>query len=105
MSLCLHGVCLALVAVFDVAQVQRTSTILVALELGNTGFGRVGSVEADDTSASRSTAGLVLNLRLFDFSNRREKLDKVVIASRPWQLSSKLDHQGIFRENRARRAL
>lgn len=95
MSLSLHVVCPALVGVFDVAQVQRTSTILVALKLSDTGFGRVGSVEADDTSASRSTARLVLNLRLLDLSNRREKLDKVVIASGPWQLSSRLDHQGI----------
>jgi hypothetical protein len=105
MSLSLHVVCPALVRVFDVAQVQRTSTVLVALELGDTGLGRVGSVEADDTSTSRSTARLVLNLGLFDFSNRCEKLDKVVIASGPWQLSSKLDRRVMSPGNRVRRAL
>jgi hypothetical protein len=66
-----------LVEVLGVAQLQRTTTVLVALELRNGSLGRVGVVEPDDTGTARATAWLILDLGLLDLANRSEQLDQV----------------------------
>lgn len=75
-----------LVEVLGVAQLQRTTTVLVALELRNGSLGRVGVVEPDDTGTARATAWLILDLGLLDLANRSEQLDQVLIARRPRKL-------------------
>lgn len=55
--------------VLDKAESEGPTSVLVALELGDGGLGRVGIVEADHTATTRSTAGLVLDLGLFDLAD------------------------------------
>jgi hypothetical protein len=87
-TLCVHGI-VALLAwslVLDEAQAKRTATILVAAELVNGGLRIVCRVEADYTSAAGATVWLVLNLSLLNLADSGEQLDKILVASGPWQL-------------------
>lgn len=81
-----HRVPASLVQVLDEAQVEGTTTILVALELGDSCLGSLGSVESNNTRASRPAARLILNLSLLNLANGGKKLHKIVVASRPRQL-------------------
>lgn len=69
--LALHRVA-TLVGVADVGQTERTTTVLVALELGD---GRAGVLlvgELNDTSAARASVGLVGNLGTINLGDRLE---------------------------------
>lgn len=57
MGIRVHAVARALIQILDEAQVQRTATILVALELGDGGIGGIRGVETDNTAAARPAAG------------------------------------------------
>lgn len=70
----------------DVTKPELTSAVLVALKLGNGRIGSLGGIEPNDTGTSGATARFVLDLRLLHISNCAEKLDKIFIARRPWQL-------------------
>lgn len=74
------------VEVFDEAQAERASSVLVAGKLRNGGVGVVRGLELHDTSATRTTIGLVLNLSFFNFPNGLEKFHKIFIAGGPRQL-------------------
>lgn len=77
-----HAVAAArLVQIFDEAQVQWSSTILVALELCDCRLGGVNRVKTDNTAASRSAAGFILNLSLLDLANGGEQFNQVIVAS------------------------
>lgn len=84
-----HGVS-ARLDVLNKAEAKRSTSVLVALELGDGSLGRVSAVEADNSTATGSTAGLVLDLGLFDLSNGREEFDKIFIAGGPGELRRNL---------------
>lgn len=75
-----HGVA-ALVQVLDEAQVERTSSILVALELVDCRVGRLNRVKPNHARALGATTRLVLDLGLFNLAYCREEIDQVLIAS------------------------
>lgn len=75
MSVGFHAVASGLVQVFDEAQVERSTTILVALELGDCRLSGVGRVKTNHAAASRSAARLILDLGLFHLANRRKELN------------------------------
>jgi hypothetical protein len=72
--------------ILDIMQVKRSATVLVALELRNRCLGRRVAVEADNTSATGSAAGLVLNLGLLNFTDGRKQLDEILVTSGPGKL-------------------
>lgn len=82
----LHVVSPALVEVLDKAEVERATSVLIPLELGNGGLGSLGTVEANHAGASRSTTGLILDLGLLNLANSREQFDQVVVAGGPREL-------------------
>lgn len=87
MGIRVHGVqARRVVEVLDEAEVQWSSAVLVALELGNRRLGCLGTIEADYAAAARAPAGLVLDLGLLHPANGGEKLNKVVVARRPRKL-------------------
>jgi hypothetical protein len=55
--------------------------------LTNCSFGVRILLELDYTGAARATVRLVLNLSTLDLANGGEKLDKILVASRPWQVA------------------
>ena len=81
-----HDIVSTLIQVLDKAQVERTATVLVTLELGDGRLSGVGTVEANHTSASGTATGLVLNLSLLNLSDGCEQLDQIIVAGRPGQL-------------------
>jgi len=66
--------------VLDEAEAKRSTTVLVAGELGNGTLTILGVVESDDTSTFRAPIALVLDLGLLNFADRLEELDEVVVA-------------------------
>lgn len=52
MGVSLHGLTTRLVGVFDKAQVEGASAVLIALELGNGSFRSVGGIKLDDASSA-----------------------------------------------------
>lgn len=78
------------VLVSDKAQAQRSTAVLVALELLDRRLRRVRRVEADNASATRATAGLVLDLGLFDLADSSEELDQILVGGGPGKLCAKL---------------
>lgn len=78
-----HDIVTALVQVLDEAEVQGTTTILVALELGDGCLGRLGRVEADNTSAAGTATGLILDFGLLHLADGGEELNQIVVAGRP----------------------
>lgn len=68
------------------AETQGPAAVLVTLELGNGGIRSLGAVEADNTSAARSSAGLILDFRLLDLPNRGKQVDKILVARGPREL-------------------
>lgn len=82
-SLSLHGIAAAAAAgslVFDEAQTERTTTVLVTGELLNGSVGILGRIESDHTSSTGTTVWLVLNLGLLNLANCGEQLDKIFVA-------------------------
>lgn len=73
--------------VLDKAQAKRTATVLVSRELGDGSVCVVDSVEADNTSAARTSVWLVLNLGLLNLADCGKELDEILIAGRPRQLA------------------
>lgn len=86
MGIGVHAVSGARCDILDVTQAERAAAVLIALELGNGGLGRVGTVEADHTAAARPAAWLVLDLSLLNLTNGGEELNKIVVARRPGEL-------------------
>jgi hypothetical protein len=80
MSVSLHAVAAGLVQVLDETQVQWSTTILVALKLGDCRLSGFRRVKADDAGTPRPATGLVLDLGLFDLANRRKELNQVIVA-------------------------
>jgi len=76
-----------LVGILDVRQTKRASTVLIARELGNGSCSVVLVVEFDNTGSTRTSVGLVLNLRALDFANGCEKLNQILVAGGPGKLS------------------
>jgi hypothetical protein len=91
--ICVHAVPTRL-NVLDKAETKGAAAVLIALELRDGSLGRVGIVEADHSAATRSAAGLVLDLGLFDLADGREQLDEIFIASGPRELR---DNVGLAR--------
>lgn len=67
-----HGIPTTRLEIPDETEAKLASTVLIALELGNSCVGSFGRVKTDDTSASGATARLVLNLCLLHVSYRAE---------------------------------
>ncbi len=86
MGVSIHGVTTARRDVLDIVEAERTTTVLVVLELGDRGLSGVRGVEADNAAASRPAARLVLNLGLLDLADGGEELDQVFVARRPGEL-------------------
>lgn len=74
------------VHIFDEAQVERASTVLISLKLGDGGLGSLSSVEFNHATTTRTAARLVLDLCLFNLADGGEELDEIVIASGPGEL-------------------
>lgn len=72
--------------VLDEAQAKRATTILVSRELGDGSVRVVDGVEANNTSAARTSIGLILNLGLLNLADCGEELNEILIAGRPRQL-------------------
>lgn len=72
--------------VLDEAKAKRAAAVLVSRELGNGSIRVVDGVEADNTSAARTSIGLILNLSLLNLADRGEELNEILIAGRPRQL-------------------
>ena len=91
-----HVISTSLVHVFDKAQVERTATILVALELGDCSLCCFDAIESNDSGASRAATWFVLDLSLFNLANCSEQVDKIFVAGRPGKLqsSSQLQFEG-----------
>ena len=92
MRVCIHAVARARRNVLDKAQTKRAPAVLIALKLGDRGFGRLCRVESHDAGASRSSAGLVLYLGLFNLANGSEEFDEILVARRPGQLRLVSNH-------------
>jgi len=86
MDIGIHRVARARCDVLDKAEAQGTSTILVALELGDCSLRSIGRVESDNASAARSTTRLILDLSLLDLADSGEEFNQVIVACRPRQL-------------------
>lgn len=76
--------------ILDEAQAKRATAVLVSRELGNGSIRVVDRVEADNTSAARTSVGLILNLSLLNLADRGEELNEILIAGRPRQLDLEL---------------
>lgn len=72
--------------VSDIAQAQRSATVLISLELRNGGFRGFSRIEADDTRAARTAAWLILDLGLLHLSDSGEQIDEVLITCGPREL-------------------
>lgn len=81
MRISFHGFANLLGHVFDKAQVEGASTILVSLKLGDGCLGSFGGVELDHATATRAAAWLILDFGLFDLAYSSEQLDEIVVAS------------------------
>ncbi len=97
-----HGIASIEVLVFDIGEAERTPTILVAREFGyekvsvsckprlmerihtDGGLSIIGIVELHDTGATRAPIGFILNLCTFNFADRGEELNQIIVASGPW---------------------
>lgn len=84
--LALHGA--TTVGVASVVEAEGTATVGVALELLDGSSGVLLAAEENDTSATRATVGLVLDLGLLNVADGNEELDKILVAGAPWQLLS-----------------
>ena len=86
MGFSLHSITTALVQVLDEAEAQWAATVLIPLEFGNRSFRSFRTVEANDASTFRSSTWFVLDLSLFDFANRSEQFNEIIVTGRPRQL-------------------
>jgi hypothetical protein len=66
--------------ILDVAQTKWATTILVARELLDSGFGILGGIKSNNASTAGSTVRLILDFGLLDLSDSGEKLDKILVA-------------------------
>ena len=99
----LHNITVILVSILDVRQAKRPATVLVSCELGcrivsislqskeqvrtNGSFSVCTLLKFDDTSATRSAVGLILDLSTRYLANRSEKLNQVLVAGGPRQVA------------------
>ena len=86
-ALLIHHVA-TLTAVLDEAEAERTTTVLVACELGDGGLGVRLRAKLDNACTCRATVWLVLDLGALDLPDGGEELDKVLVAGAPWKLES-----------------
>ncbi|KAJ2972028.1 hypothetical protein NUW58_g9269 [Xylaria curta] len=68
------------------ASAERSTSVLIALKLGNRRLGGLLAIKADNTGSSGTSTRLILNLGLVNFANGSEQLDKILIAGRPRKL-------------------
>jgi len=81
MRIGVHGVVVLLrVEVLGIGDIERTTAVLVTLELGDSSFGCVGVVEADDTGTAGAAARLILDLGLLNLADSLEQLNEVLVA-------------------------
>ncbi|RCI11443.1 hypothetical protein L249_7472 [Ophiocordyceps polyrhachis-furcata BCC 54312] len=85
----------SLVEVFDIAQIQRATAVLIPLKLGYGRFRRLWSVESNHAGTTRPAARLVLDFSLLDLANGGEEFDQVIIACRPRELDSRHQSHGL----------
>lgn len=90
MGIRVHAVAAARGDVFDKAETERASAVLVSLELRNGRVGCFGRIETNNTSTTGPAAGLVLNLGLLNLANGSEQLDEIFVAGRPGKLTKLL---------------
>lgn len=90
MRISLHRLTSRLIHIFDEAQVERASTILVSLELGDGSFRSLGRVKFHYSATPRAAAWLILDLGLVNLANSGKKLNEIVIARGPWKLRNVL---------------
>ena len=76
----IHGVAASRVKILDIAETERAATVLVPLEFGDGGLCSVARVEPNDSAASRSSAGLILDLGLLDLADGGEELYQIFVA-------------------------
>lgn len=98
-----HGISSVRALVLDVSQPKRSSSVLVAGEFGYCSvsllsisflgqrrtYGSLSilsSVKLHDPSSTGATIWFILDFGAFDFANGGEKLNKILVASRPWKL-------------------
>lgn len=74
MRICLHAIASAWGDIFNEAEAKRSSTIVIPLKFGNSSLSSGSTIEANNTSSPGTATRLVLDLGLFDFANRGEKL-------------------------------
>lgn len=75
-----HGVSASGGLVLDEAQAKRAAAVLVSRELGNGSVSVVDGVETNNTSAARTSIGLVLDLGLLNLADCGEELNEILIA-------------------------
>ncbi len=68
------------------AQTQRTTAVLVTLELGDGSVRGVGTVEPNDTGAARASTRLVLDLGLLNLADGGEEIDEIFVTRGPGEL-------------------
>lgn len=102
MGIGIHAVTNTRRDVLDEAQAEGTAAVLVALELGDGGLGRVGAVEADNTASARAAARFILNLCLLDLTDGLEEFDEIVVACRPGKLGRSQQSRGRRRKEGVR---
>jgi hypothetical protein len=85
-SLGFHRVATTRSLVFDKAQAQGTTTILISGEFLNGSVCILSRIESNNAGTTRSSIWFVLDFSLFDLADSSEQLDKVLVASRPWEL-------------------
>lgn len=74
----------ALGEVLDVGQAERTTAVLITLELRDGGGSIILVGEFDDTCSARATIGFVLNFGARDLVDSAEQLVKILVAGAPW---------------------
>lgn len=57
-------------------------------KLTDRGLGISSLSKLDDTGSARATVGLILDLGTLDLANRGEKLDEILVASRPGEVAN-----------------
>lgn len=72
MSISFHAVAADLMNILDEAEVQGTAAVLIALKFCYGGLSSISAVKSDDTGTPRPTAGLILDLSLFNFADSSE---------------------------------
>jgi hypothetical protein len=71
-SIRVHAVAASRGDVFDIAQAERATSVLIPLELSDGCLSCCLTVKTDDAGSSRASTRLILDLGLLDFAYRGE---------------------------------